>query len=174
QKGETSGRFEQTKGDGGSGTARTNPPPNARRTPTKARPMLKPWVASLIHPNRYGPTKPPIFPTELTSAMPTGAPPPATTDVVSVQNGPNIDARPSIANEVSASDGMRLRVNALAANAAPPHAAAIVMCHRRSPVRSEWRPTETMPMAATTYGIALSRPTAKSPAPGLAFDNLRQ
>ena len=31
-------------------------------------------------------------------------------------------------------------------------------CHFRSPVRSEWRPTRTMPARATTNGSAVSQP----------------
>src|SRR6267142_4120803 len=54
-------------------------------------------VASVIAPSMYGPTKPPVFPTELTSAIDAAAPTPPIVDVVSAQKGPNIDARPSMA-----------------------------------------------------------------------------
>ena len=36
--------------------------------------------------------------------------------------------------------------------------AGIAMCHRRSPVRSEWRPTSTIVTAATPQGIVDTRP----------------
>ncbi len=50
-------------------------------------------------PSRYGPTKPPVFPTAFTSAMAAAAPVPRIVAVASAQNGPNIEARPSMATD---------------------------------------------------------------------------
>ena len=85
----------------------------------------------------YGPTKPPMLPIELISAIPAAAPAPCTNDVASVQNGPSIEVSPSIAIDSSTSDGTRPDTNAVAMNAPPLTAAASATCHRRSPVRSE-------------------------------------
>ena len=71
----------------------------------KTRPIVKLCVLSLMYPIREGPTNPPMFPTELMSAMPAAAPTPPIRDVARVQNGPNIEASPSIASDSAASDG---------------------------------------------------------------------
>ena len=97
--------------------------------------------------------------------MPAAAPMPPRNDVANAQNGPSIDARPSIAIDSVVMANAVPCTNPVSANAAPPIIAVSAICQRRSPVRSEWRPMTTIPTAATAYGIALSQPMAKSPAP---------
>src|SRR3954452_7963486 len=107
-------------------------------------PEAKLCVASLIAPSRYGPTNPPVFATALTSAIDAAAPTPAILDVASAQNGPNIDATPSTAiDNVTTDHVMPLPIDASTSPEALT-SAAISTCQRRSPVRSEWRPTMTI------------------------------
>ena len=76
------------------------------------------------------------------------APTPLDDEVASVQNGPNIDARPSIATDSVASDGTSaVRRTRWQRERQPADERRSAMCQRRSPVRSECRPTITMPMA---------------------------
>src|SRR5262249_46583406 len=73
-------------------TSRTTEPPNTRIMAIDTRPAAKLCVASLMAPSRYGPTKPPVLPTEFTSAIAAAAPTPRIDEVASAQNGPYIDA----------------------------------------------------------------------------------
>src|SRR5437764_412466 len=128
-------------------------------------PIAKLCVASLIAPRRYGPTNPPVLPTEFTSAIDAAAAvfESADRDVVArAQNGPNIDANPIIAIDSVTIDQTMPVPAVLTASAAPPTVAATAKCQRRSPVRSECRPASTIATAPKAYGIALNIPTVKS------------
>src|SRR4029079_1587083 len=105
--------------DGGcSGSVRTIKPPMATNTPSAMRPMARLCVRSLTSPPKYGPTNPPMLPTELMSAMPASAPVPCTNAELSDQIGPKIDASPIIAIVSDASAPGRLLTNAVATNPA--------------------------------------------------------
>src|SRR5262249_13857936 len=140
-------------------TPRASAPPVTRMPAIANRPAAKLCVASLIAPSRYGPTKPPVFPPELISAIDAAAPTPATSDVASAQNGPNIDARLATATVSVATVQTTPDDSVLADSAAAHNAAGTAKCQRRSPLRSDRRPTSTIATAPAAYGIALSSPT---------------
>src|SRR4051794_16525786 len=100
-------------------------------------PIVKLRVVSLIAPSRYGPTNPPVLPTELISAIDAAAPMPAIVEAASAQNGPNIDASPAIAIDSVAIDHTVPLESVDSASPAALTTAATATCHRRSRVRSE-------------------------------------
>src|SRR5262245_55786854 len=116
-------------------------------------------------PSRYGPTNPPVLPTALISAIDAAPPTPRTAAVASAQKGPNIEARPSIAIDSDATDDTTPLACVLRTRPVALTSAAIEVCQRRSPVRSEWRPTTTIAIAPAAYGMAVSAPTSALPAP---------
>src|ERR1700716_3253880 len=95
----------------------------------------------------------------------TGTPAPAAVPdsklVGIAQNGPIIENTPSTATLMARMAGPTEVEYAAPLNAKAPAKAGIAVCHRRSPERSECKPTATIATAAATYGIADSMPTAK-------------
>src|ERR1700686_1441215 len=77
------------------------------------------------------------------------------------QNGPILENAPSPATlEGAMAAGVEVEY-AAPVSAKAPASAGTAVCHRRSPERSECKPTAAIATAAATYGIADSMPTAK-------------
>src|SRR5207302_9995544 len=133
--------------DHASRTKSTRTPPVSISAAMARNPYAKLCVASLIAPSRYGPTKPPVLPTELTSAIEPAAATPRIIDVASAQNGPKTAARPIMASDNEATSASGPVPTAASTRPTAPTAAAIAMCHRRSPARSECHPASTTAMA---------------------------
>src|SRR6266403_5661035 len=77
------------------------------------------------------------------------------------QNGPIMENTPNTATLIARIAGPTEVEYAAPVSARAPANAGIAVCHRRSPERSECKPTATIATAAATYGIADSTPTAK-------------
>src|SRR5262245_4000617 len=127
-----------------------------------SRPAAKLCVASLTAPSRYGPTNPPVLPTELINAIAAAAPIPRAAPVAIAHNGPKIEARPIIAIDSAVTDAIVPTATVVDARPMALTTAPAATCHRRSPVRSECRPASTIATAPAAYGIAVSRPTMAS------------
>src|SRR3954468_8008815 len=136
-----------------SGTATT------MQAPRTAPPAVLLPSQSVRPPSRYGPTKPPRLPTELTAASPAATPAPTRIEPGKLQNS-DIDSRPpALATVMHATVSHVLSANAaLSARAAPPSAAAPAACQRFSLRRSARRATSTARTAATKYDSAVTQP----------------
>src|SRR5437016_10187482 len=119
-------------------------------------------VESRILPTRNGLAYPARLPTELIHAMPAAAAVAERKPVGRDQKVATVALIPAAA-KVSATNPSTPGIPGMAdtANAVAPINPAMAMCQRRSPVRSEWRPTATMEIAAILQGIMESSPTWK-------------
>src|ERR1700674_561769 len=95
------------------------------------------------------------------NAIPAAAAVPDNNPVGIAQNGPIMENTPSTATLIARIAGPTEVEYAAPVSARAPAKAGIAVCHRRSPERSECKPTATIATAAATYGIADSMPTAK-------------
>src|SRR5258708_6476454 len=95
------------------------------------------------------------------NAIPAAAAVPDNKPVGIAQNGPIMENTPSTATLIARMAGPTEVEYAAPVSARAPANAGIAVCHRRSPERSECKPTATIATAAATYGIADSMPTAK-------------
>src|SRR5260370_27834002 len=95
------------------------------------------------------------------NAIPTAAAVPDNKPVGIAQNGPIIENTPSTATLIARIAGPTEVECAAPVSAKAPANAGSAVCHRRSPERSECKPTATIATAAATYGIPASKPTAK-------------
>src|ERR1700681_4097452 len=111
-------------------------------------------VASRILPTKNGLTYPARLPTELIHAMPAAAAVEERKPVGKDQKVATVALIPAAAT-VSAANPSAPEIPGIAdtANADAPISPASAMCQRRSPVRSEWRPTATIEIAAILHGI---------------------
>ncbi len=129
------------------------------------RPPAKLPVSSRATPTSEGPTKPPMLPIELISARPAAAAGPVRMVIGSAQLGPSADQMPIAAPDRSTRPSSGESTSAQPITARPPIAAGTATCQRRSPVLSECFATGSMQIAASRYGTAETRPTARSPKP---------
>src|SRR6202790_3021680 len=95
------------------------------------------------------------------NAIPAAAAVPDNRPVGIAQNGPIMENTPSTATLMARMAGPTEVEYAAPVSARAPAKAGIAVCHRRSPERSECKPTATIATAAATYGIADSILTAK-------------
>src|SRR6202795_4904085 len=95
------------------------------------------------------------------NAIPAAAAVPDNNPVGIAQNGPIMENTPSTATLMARIAGPTEVEYAAPVSARAPANAGTAVCHRRSPERSECKPTATIATAAATYGIADSMPTAK-------------
>src|SRR6267143_3902686 len=95
------------------------------------------------------------------NAIPAAAAVPDNKPVGIAQNGPIMENTPSTATLMARMAGPTEVEYAAAINARAPAKAGTAVCHRRSPERSECKPTATIATADATYGIADSTPTPK-------------
>src|SRR5271170_4754595 len=146
----------------GAGSVKASTPPATRDAAIRSIPPAKLCVACLTIPTRYGPAKPPRFPIELTSAIEPAAAVPLRNSGGIAQNGPKVPQIPTAAIESAPNDSAGDRVIEASTSPAAPTAAQTARCHRRSPLRSDARPTKTIAADAPTNGIADSNPIPKS------------
>src|SRR5438552_986495 len=132
-------------------------------------PIRKSPDAPCIHPMRYGPTKPPRFPTELINPIPAAAPSPRRNAVGSDQNGGVALYNPIAPTASAASATSGASVNELDPRPMAASAAHAATTRRRSPLRSENAAITIIPTAATENGIAVQSPTKRSDAPDRRF-----
>src|SRR5437879_2824803 len=95
------------------------------------------------------------------NAIPAAAAVPDNKLVGIAQNGPIMENTPNTATLMSRIPGPTEVEYAAPVSASAPANAGTAVCHRRSPERSECKPTATIATAAATYGIADSMPIAK-------------
>src|SRR5262249_52798911 len=95
------------------------------------------------------------------NAIPAAAALPESKVVGIDQNGPIIENTPNTVTLISRMDGPTDVEYAAVPRASAPANAGIAACQRRSPERSECKPTATMASAAATYGIADKTPIVK-------------
>src|SRR5258708_21340963 len=95
------------------------------------------------------------------NAIPAAAAVPDNKPVGIAQNGPIMENTPSTAALMARIAGPTEVEYAAPVSARAPANAGTAVCHRRSPERSECKPTATIATAAATYGIADSMPTPK-------------
>src|SRR5260370_8360099 len=95
------------------------------------------------------------------NAIPAAAAVPDSNRVGIAQNGPIMENTPSTATLMPRIAGPTEVDCAAPVRASAPANAGTAVCHRRSPERSECKPTATIASAAATYGIADSTPTVK-------------
>src|SRR5208282_2286289 len=132
----------------GSGSVKASIPPASRDAAINSIPPAKLCVACRTVPTTYGPAKPPRFPIELTSAIAPAAAVPLRNSGGIAQNGPKVPQIPAAAIESAPSDRTGDRVVAASIRPTAPTAAQNARCHRRSPLRSDARPTNTIAIAA--------------------------
>src|SRR5271163_2762321 len=95
------------------------------------------------------------------NAIPAAAAAPDNNVVGIAQKGPSMQNTPSTATLMAKIAGPIDVEYAAPVIARAPANAGTAVCQRRSPDRSECRPTSTIAKAAATYGIAESAPTSK-------------
>eukprot|EP01022_Parablepharisma_sp_SALTPOND_P029698 TRINITY_DN743_c1_g4_i1.p1 TRINITY_DN743_c1_g4~~TRINITY_DN743_c1_g4_i1.p1 ORF type:complete len:1335 (-),score=475.41 TRINITY_DN743_c1_g4_i1:5534-9538(-) len=116
-------------------------------------------VDSLTQPQTLTMRPPPMrLETALIPARPAAADPVASQPVAMAQNGPLKQQAP-MSTSVSNNTTSASEWNRLASTRPPPMSiSGMAVCQRRSPLRSEWRPHQTISTEATRQGIELTRP----------------
>src|ERR1700685_3740668 len=130
-----------------------------------SRPPANPPLPDRTSPRIHGPKYPPRLARELITAIATAAVEPFIRDVAIAQNGPTIASAPIMPKLIPPTTTKADLPLAASARDADPMNAANAVCQRLSPDRSEWRPTQTIATAVSTYGTAATAPMAKCMSP---------